>query len=207
MFFVLEGIDGSGKTTQTDRIAEWLAGALGGDALLRTREPGGWDGAGRAREFVLQGGLASGWSEFFFFMLDRCEHVERVIRPALSAGKVVLSDRYTPSTFAYQILGNAEIGRDAAEYLLRLPGVIGLPEPDAVFWLDIDAGAAEARLSARSAVNGFDERGRKFFERVRGGYEKLWSGAKNWIKIDASLCEDDIFDELSSRISGMLGLA
>jgi thymidylate kinase len=117
----------------------------------------------------------------------------------------VLSDRYTPSTFAYQILGNSEIGRDAAEYLLRLPGVIGLPEPDVVFWLDIDAGAAEARLSSRGVVNGFDERGRKFFERVRGGYEKLGSGA-NWIKIDASLCEDDVFDELSSRISGMLGL-
>ncbi|MDR3321116.1 MAG: dTMP kinase [Synergistaceae bacterium] len=206
MFFVLEGIDGSGKTTQTDRVAEWLAGVLGLDAFLRTREPGGWDGGERAREFVLQGGLASRWSEFFFFMLDRCEHVERVIRPALSAGKVVLSDRYTPSTFAYQILGSPEVGGDAAEYLLKLPGVIGLPEPDAVFWLDIDATAAEARLSARGVMNGFDERGRKFFEMVRGGYERLWSGANNWIKIDASRSEDDVFGELASRVSGILGL-
>ncbi|MDR3255026.1 MAG: dTMP kinase [Synergistaceae bacterium] len=206
MFFVLEGIDGSGKTTQADRVERWLKGALGGDAVLRTREPGGWEGAERARQFVLDGGLVSPWSEFFFFMLDRCEHVERVIKPALSAGKIVLSDRYAPSTFAYQIFANPAVPPESADYLERLPEVIGLPAPDAVFLLDVDARTAAARLFSRGAKDGFDGRGGRYFEMVRDGYERVGRRAKNWIKIDASGSEDDVFAGLASRITGLLEL-
>ncbi|MDR1019512.1 MAG: dTMP kinase [Synergistaceae bacterium] len=208
MFFVLEGIDGSGKTTQADRLAEMLARRLGPDNLIRTREPGGWEGSAAAREFVLGGGLASLWGEFFFFMLDRCEHVERVIKPALSQGKTVLSDRYAPSTLAYQIFSDTSIDSAAAEYAARLGEVIGLPTPDAVFFLDVDPGTAASRLASRGVTDSFDGRGREFCESVRTGYEKTkaaWSG--RWVDIDASRDEEAVARDIEAEVSSMLTAA
>jgi dTMP kinase len=207
MFFVVEGIDGSGKTTQTDRLERMLVREFGSGGVVRTREPGGWDGGEAARKFVLEGGLKSPWGEFFFFMLDRCEHVERVIKPAISAGKIVLSDRYTPSTLAYQIFSNPAIDERAARYAARLPDVIGLPVPDAVFLLDIDADTASSRLASRGMKDSFDGRGRGFFESVRAGYEKIMdSSFGRWIKIDASRREDLVFSDIEAEISTVLGI-
>jgi dTMP kinase len=206
MFLVVEGIDGSGKTTQTDRIERMLAEKFGGDVIVRTHEPGGWDGAARAREFVLGGGLTGPWSEFFFFMMDRCEHVERVIRPALSAGKIVVSDRYTPSTLAYQIYGDASISAGAARYAAGISEVIGLPVPDAVFLLDVDVNAAQSRLASRGINDRFDGRGLEFFERVRNGYEKIMeSSSGRWIKVDASREEDAVFADIADEILNLSG--
>jgi dTMP kinase len=205
MFFVVEGIDGSGKTTQTDRLERMLSGKFGDGGVVRTREPGGWDGGEAARKFVLDGGLKSLWGEFFFFMLDRCEHVERVIKPALSAGKIVLSDRYAPSTLAYQVFGNPAIDEAAARYAVRLPDVIGLPVPDAVFFLDIDADTASSRIASRGMKDSFDERGRVFLERVRAGYVKIMDSSPNmWIKIDASREEELVFSDIAVEISRIL---
>ncbi|MDR1944148.1 MAG: dTMP kinase [Synergistaceae bacterium] len=201
MFFVLEGIDGCGKTTQAEKLEKLLAEMFGGGAVLRTREPGGWNGGEKLREFVLDGGLASPWSEFFFFMMDRCEHVERVIKPAISAGKIVVSDRYSPSTLAYQILSNPEIGGGAAGYITRLADAIGLPAPDAIFLLDIGVCEAEFRLASRDKADGFDERGRDFFERVREGYDRLMNASPGmWIKIDASRPEEEVFSDIARHV-------
>ena len=208
MFFVIEGIDGSGKTTQADRLADTLARRLGPDSFIRTREPGGWDGAAAAREFVLGGGLVSLWGEFFFFMLDRCEHVERVIKPALSAGKTVLSDRYVPSTLAYQIFSNQAIDGAAAEYASRLGEVIGLPVPDAVFFLDVDPVTASGRLASRGVMDRFDGRGREYCEGVRAGYKKAkesWPG--RWVDIDASRDPDLVAGDIEAEVSSMLAAA
>jgi dTMP kinase len=205
MFFVLEGIDGSGKTTQTDRLEWMLKSEFGGDKLVRTREPGGWEGGRAAREFVLGGGLTSLWGEFFFFMLDRCEHVERVIRPALSAGKTVLSDRYTPSTLAYQVFSNSAIDSDTAEYASRLGDMIGLPVPDAVFFLDVPPDIASSRLDIRGMNDGFDVRGLEYYGRVSAGYKKTmasWSG--KWVKIDASRDEELVFRDIKAEVLLML---
>jgi dTMP kinase len=205
MFFVLEGIDGCGKTTQAAKLEKLLSEMFGGEAVLRTREPGGWEGGEKLREFVLSGGLASHWSEFFFFMMDRCEHVERVIKPAISAGKIVISDRYSPSTLAYQILSDPEIDGGAAEYITRLADAIGLPAPDVVFLLDVGVAEAESRLASRGGANGFDERGRNFFERVREGYDGLMnSNPGMWIKIDASRSEEEVFTDLARHAVRML---
>lgn len=206
MFIVLEGIDGCGKTTQTARISEYIASIVGSDKVLATREPGGWDGGEAIRELVLRGNLSSMWSEFFLFMMDRCEHVCRVIAPAILCGGVVVCDRYSPSTLAYQILSRPDVGDAAAEYMIGLSDVIGLPKPDRVFFLDISPDEARARLDARGNANSFDVRGREYFERVRAGYERIMkTSSDRWVKIDAASAPDEVFDILTRHVDSLIG--
>lgn len=204
MFFTFEGVDGSGKSTQTMRVGEWLGNLLGEDRVVLTREPGGWEGAAETRAFVLSGGLADRWSEFFFFMMDRCEHVERVIRPSLAGGKIVLSDRYQASTLAYQIFSDPSLSEETVLYLSRLSAVVGLPQPTATFLLDLDVDAARTRLATRGENNAFDERGRAYQARVREGYLRLMACAPPdacWIRIDAAHDPDDVFLEIREHLA------
>lgn len=206
MFIVLEGIDGCGKTTQSVKLAERLAERLGSGRVVRTYEPGDWRGGARIREFLLNTDFASAWSEFFLFMTDRCEHVARVIEPALADGCVVISDRYNPSTVAYQIYGNANLPEDTARKLTELPYLIGLPEPDVVVLLDIDVAEARRRLESRGKGNLFDARGDEFFERVRGGYAAMMAepGKTEWIVVDTSADKDEIAAEIARRLEPIL---
>ncbi|MDR1136761.1 MAG: dTMP kinase [Synergistaceae bacterium] len=198
----MEGIDGSGKTTQTELFAEWLKQDTGFERLSVTREPGGWRSGESVRELILGGNLSGVWSEFFAFMLDRCEHVARVIAPELAKGGCVICDRYMPSTLAYQIFSNPDIPGETAEYMLRLPGVIGLPEPDCVCLLDVTPATARRRLSSRGKTDSFDARGEDFFSRVRNGYDKVMSLSRGvGIKIDASKNKSEVFSDLTARFS------
>ena len=201
MFIVLEGIDGSGKTTQARRLAEWLKGRLGAGNVVLTGEPGGWQGGERLRELILEGGLSTRWGEFFAFMADRCEHAARVISPALENGKCVLCDRYSASTLAYQILSDPDITERTAEYMAGLSGIIGLPEPDCVCLLDIAPDAAAMRLAARGRADSFDSRRGVFFTRVRDGYDRIMRmSPESWMKIDASRDGDSVFGDLTKGL-------
>ncbi|MDR3163962.1 MAG: dTMP kinase [Synergistaceae bacterium] len=206
MFIVLEGIDGSGKTTQAARLGEWLSGLLGRERVLVTKEPGGWLGGDAVRRLALGGGLSSVWGEFFLFMMDRCEHVSGVVMPALEKGMCVICDRYTPSTLAYQVLSNPLIGSEAAEYMTGMSEVIGLPRPDCACLLDIDADTARRRLETRGKLNSFDARGRDYFERVRAAYDALIKRFPDeWIKVDASEDENTVFGGLKRGMERMFG--
>lgn len=204
MLIVFEGIDGSGKSTQAAFAADWLRARFG-ERVLPTREPGGWDGGEALRELILTGSLVAPWSEFFLFMADRCEHVERVLRPALEAGKFVVCDRYSPSTMAYQLFGGG-VGSEVRDYLLGLPDALALPKPDVVFWLDLEVAVAQRRLGMRGDANSFDVRGRDYFERVRAGYEAQMhmqasvAEGGGWIRVDAS----GECDEISAGIASCL---
>jgi dTMP kinase len=114
-FIVLEGIDGSGKTTQCRLLAEWLRGQ--GVPLIATAEPGGTPLGQRVRSLLLDGSDAiSRLAELFLFQASRAQLLEQVIRPALAAGQVVLCDRYTLSTIAYQgIRRRAAPGRSSTK--------------------------------------------------------------------------------------------
>ena len=207
MFIVFEGIDGSGKSTQAKRAADWLESRLDKKVLL-TREPGGWEGGSALRELILGGSLVSSWSEFFLFMADRCEHVERVLRPAIEHGQIVVCDRYTPSTMAYQLFGG-DVERAARGQLLRLADAVGLPRPDAIFWLDLDVDTAQRRLVDRGDRNAFDARDRGYFERVRSGYEeqmRIGASSDGWIRIDASQGREEIFAEIVRHLEGLVTL-
>lgn len=208
MFVVLEGIDGCGKTTQADCIERWLSDTLGTDRVVRTREPGGWEGGEILRDLVLRHSFENSWSEWFLFMLDRCEHVARVINPALRAGKIVVSDRYDPSTLAYQILGNENISCETAEHIIKTSSMIGLPKADVVFLLDIDVKDAQGRLGSRAKKDNFDARGTTYFERVKDGYEKLMKlegGDGSWVRIDAGRSVSDVFDDIKSELRARNG--
>ncbi len=149
MFISFEGIDGSGKSTQARLLAETLR-AEGRDVVL-TREPGGSDGAEAIRRLLVEGGTDR-WSaetEILLFNAARRDHLERTIRPALEAGKTVITDRFADSTRVYQGATRGDLS-ETVEALHKL--MIGI-EPDRTFVIDIPLKTAGKRLLERAAAS------------------------------------------------------
>lgn len=150
MFIVIEGIDGTGKSTQATRLAEWYRGQ-GREVVLDfepTRGPHGM----KLRESFTAGRLAPE-EELALFLADRREHVEQVIAPALAAGKIVILDRYYFSNMAYQ----GAIGFDPTA--IRASNEEFAPLPDVLFILDLDIDTALARIGGRGDdTNEFEKR-------------------------------------------------
>ena len=164
-FITLEGIDGAGKSSHVD----WLAGRLRdrGHDVVVTREPGGTPLGERLRELILREPMDLR-TETLLVFAARQEHVTRVIRPCLEAGKWVLSDRFTDATFAYQgagrQLGAAPVA--ALEHWVQE----GL-QPDVTFYFDVPAEVGQARRRAASAsLDRFEAETEAFHVRVRDGY-------------------------------------
>lgn len=177
MFITLEGIEGSGKTSQVQAIARWLSAA--GYAVLTTREPGGTAIGGQIRSVLLHpqnDALAPG-AELLLYMADRVQHVETVVRPALAAGKVVICDRFFDATMVYQ--GYAR-GLDR-EMIRRLHGLTcGGMAPDLTLLLDLAPEVGLARAWRRIDQDGtateesrFEKETLAFHRRVREGYLDL----------------------------------
>ncbi|BBO78929.1 thymidylate kinase [Desulfosarcina widdelii] len=177
MFITLEGIEGSGKSTQITAIARWLKEA--GYDCLTTREPGGTSIGGQIRSVLLHPAnddMAPG-TELLLYVADRVQHLETVVRPALAAGKVVVCDRYFDATMVYQ--GYAR-GLDK-KTILRLHDLsCGGQTPDLTLLLDLapEEGLARAwrRIAsddAHAAESRFEKEKLAFHERVREGYLDL----------------------------------
>jgi dTMP kinase len=170
MFISFEGIDGSGKSTQARLLAETLKAS--GLDVVQTREPGGSPGAEEIRALVLQGD-PDRWSaetELLLFTAARRDHLERTIRPALAAGKVVICDRFADSTRMYQGLSRGDL-RQAVDALHDL--MIG-QEPDLTVLIDMDPAVGLSRALSR---NGTEERFESFGEalqqKMRAGFLAL----------------------------------
>ncbi|MEH3121737.1 MAG: dTMP kinase [Sphingomonas phyllosphaerae] len=169
-FLSLEGGEGAGKSTQVRALAAAL-GDRGIDTLV-TREPGGSEGAEAIRALLMQGD-ATRWSasaEALLFAAARADHVEKVIRPALDAGRWVICDRYIDSTRAYQgLAGGID---DAAILALHDFGAQGLL-PDRTFLLALPADVGAARAAARdgAAADRFARRDRDFHAAVAAAFE------------------------------------
>ncbi|WP_337845371.1 dTMP kinase [Thermus sp.] len=161
-FLTFEGLDGSGKTTQSQLLFGWLK-AQGIKALL-TREPGG--GIPGVRTLLLSGKL-SPEAEYLLFSADRAEHVRKVIRPALEAGVFVISDRYLDSSLAYQGYG---LGLPLPWLLGVAEGATGGLKPHLTVLLDLPPEEALLRKGVRDGIEGRDL---SFFRRVREGYRAL----------------------------------
>jgi dTMP kinase len=164
VFVTLEGIDRSGKTTQAALLAEAL-----GPETLRLREPGGTDAGERIRELLKDPALELGaGAELLLFNAARAELAERVIAPALAAGRDIVCDRFVDSTVAYQGVAR-ELGVEEVERLNAL--VVGDCMPDVTFLLRVDpelAGGREGEDDDRFEAEGID-----FQRRVAGAYDEL----------------------------------
>jgi len=151
LFIVIEGIDGTGKSTQTKRLAEWLTSQ--GREVVLSREPTDGPWGKKLRESASTGRLAPD-EELEYFLNDRRQHVDEVISPALTAGKVVILDRYYFSTMAYQ----GARGFDPQE--IRRKNEAFAPVPDLLLILDLDVDAALQRIGVRGdTANEFEKRG------------------------------------------------
>ena len=169
-FISFEGIDGSGKSTQARLLADHLRRA-GGEVVL-TREPGGSPGAEEIRALVLEGG-GDRWSpetELLLFTAARRDHLERVIAPALSAGRTVICDRFADSTRIYQGMGRA----DLREKVDALHALMIAREPDLTFLIDMEPERGLARARARGAgEDRFENFGADLQARMRQGFLAL----------------------------------
>lgn len=149
-FIVIDGIDGTGKSTQVRHLAEWFV-AQGRDVVV-SREPTDGPWGRRLRESAASGRLEPA-QELEYFLSDRRQHVDELITPALAAGKVVLLDRYYFSTMAYQ----GARGFDPAE--IRRLNEVFAPPPDLLLILDLEVAAAHQRIGSRGdGTNAFEQR-------------------------------------------------
>ena len=184
-FITFEGGEGAGKSTQLVQLATRLN--LAGIQLVRTREPGGSEGAEAIRNLVLNGD-ADRWSsmtETLLMYAARRDHIERVIRPALARGHWVLCDRFADSTRAYQ---GAAGGTDVGLISALEAHVLGETRPDLTLILDIDpeVGLHRAALRAGNEMR-FESKGLEFHQRLRAGFlEIAASEPDRCVLVDAS---------------------
>jgi len=164
-FLTVEGVDGAGKSTHLQFIADFVA-ARGRHAIV-TREPGGTDLAEHLREAILTQAMAPE-VETLLIYAGRADHVARVIRPALEAGTWVICDRFSDATAAYQVAGKG-VPAQLVDSLAAIahPGLV----PDRTLVFDCPYETAAKRLTASGKkLDRFEREDRAFFERVRGAY-------------------------------------
>jgi len=198
MFITFEGLDGSGKTTQAELLAEAIRGA--GRGVVTTREPGGTELGEHVRALLLGGNGISAWAEAALFAAARAELVERVIEPALALGAVVICDRYLDSSLAYQgVARGLGVERVLA---LNLPA-IHERLPDRTFLLELDAGEAAARMGGNRDRIELEDDG--FREQVAVAYRQLADTFPERIEaVDASRPAAEIAKEIFGRIRDSL---
>jgi dTMP kinase len=173
-FITFEGVDGSGKSTQLAALAAALTGR--GTPVVTTREPGGTPMGEAIRGVVLDHAFVgmSARAELLLYLASRAEHVDRVIRPALERGALVLCDRFTEATLAYQAYGRG-LPLDEVTTMTRFAA--GGLEPDLVVLLDIPAEDGLLRVRERRNPNRLDGETVAFHRRVRDGYLTLAAAA------------------------------
>ena len=182
MFITLEGIDGAGKSTHLAALAQWWR-ARGAEVVL-TREPGGTPLAERLREMVLPAAMDP-LTESLLVFAARREHVLKVIEPALARKAVVLCDRFTDATFAYQGGGR---GFDHPGLAQLAQWVHGQRQPDLTFLFDVPPEVAQARRAAVRQPDRFEAQDEAFFSRVRQAYEqRRLAQPERFAVVDATL--------------------
>lgn len=166
MFVTFEGLDGSGKSTQAELLADDLR--TDGREVVLTREPGGTEVGERVRELLLNGGAMAPWTEAALFAAARAELVAQVIRPALERGADVICDRYIDSSLAYQGIAR-DLGLERV-LELNLPAIGGLL-PDRTFLLLVDPDEAARRTG--TSPDRIEREGEAFRGRVDRAYREL----------------------------------
>jgi dTMP kinase len=197
---VFEGLDGSGTTTQSGLLAEYLEER--GHSVLEVEEPGGTLLGRKVRDLLLEdhGIDIEPLSELFLYEVSRSQLVREKIIPELEGGRVVISDRFAVSSVAYQGYGRG-IPIDVVKELndVALNGV----EPDLTFLLDIDLDE-RAKRSSGQKPDRIEKEAREFYDRVRQGYLKEIRSMESAVLIDGSLTKEEISDLVVSELKEFL---
>lgn len=203
IFISFEGIDGAGKSSHIDTLAERLRSA--GRRVIVTREPGGTPLAEHLRELVLQQAM-DGLTEAMLVFAARRDHLVRLICPALQRGDVVLSDRFTDSSFAYQG-GGQGVPLAVLQQLERwvqddnTASRMGLLQPDMTLWFDLAPAQAAQRLAQARSPDRFEARDEDFFVRVRDAYAaRALAAPGRFVRIDASAERKAVWQSVASAV-------
>jgi dTMP kinase len=201
LFVSLEGIDGSGKSTQGRRLADALRQA--GHAVTLTREPGGSPGAEEIRRLVLEGHVDR-WSpetEILLFTAARRDHLEKTILPALARGEIVISDRFADSTRIFQGITRGDLTNMVDQLHALMIGV----EPDLTLLFDLDPALGLARANARAGTElRFEDMGLGFQEKARAGFLALASRNARFRVIDAAGDAATVADRVQAVLAPLL---
>lgn len=224
---VFEGVEGGGKTTQLQRCSDWLKETSvwleGGNSLkdktplvVTTREPGGTLFGTRVRQLLLAAGdehrdtAPKTRTELLLFAADRAQHVEEFLKPKLAQGAIILCDRYTDSTIAYQGYGRG-IDLKLIEQLNQI--ATGGLESDLTLWLDVDLELGLKRARARGTADRIEQADIEFHRRVQEGFRSLYQqNPRRIVQVDANSSEQQVhssiqkilrqrFNEWSSQLS------
>jgi dTMP kinase len=211
LFLTLEGLDGSGKTTQIKRLAAWMQ-KRGLDPVI-TRQPGGTATGDRIRALLLDSGSTplAPMTEMALMFADRAQAIAEVIEPALAAGRIILCDRFTDSTEAYQG-GGRQLGSERVLDLHRL--VCGNLQPDLTLLLlpSLESSLARARhrnerTTAQTGQdeNRFEQEHAEFFKRVWGKYREIAKREPNRVVlIEGNLGIDEVHEQIVEAVSERL---
>lgn len=187
LFITFEGADGCGKTTQLMLLAKYLKAQ--GREVVVTREPGARGLGEKIREILLNyDGEVSSRAEAFMFLADRAQHIDVIVNPAIKSGKIVLCDRHTDSSVAYQGYGR----RLDIDEIKRLNSIAtNGKKPDMTLIFDIDVETSMARVG--DTKDRMERAGIEFFNRVRNGYLEIAKQEPNRVKVlDASKSIEEI---------------
>ncbi len=187
LFITFEGADGCGKTTQLMLLAKYLKAQ--GREVVVTREPGARGLGEKIREILLNyDGEISSRAEAFMFLADRAQHIDVIVNPAIKSGKIVLCDRHTDSSVAYQGYGR----RLDIDEIKRLNSIAtNGKKPDMTLIFDIDVETSMARVG--DTKDRMESAGIEFFNRVRNGYLEIAKQEPNRVKVlDASKSIEEI---------------
>lgn len=180
LFITLEGIDGSGKSTLCKGLFHRLT-ELGYETVM-TRAPGGTPSGAQIRELILHGKLHDIKTELFLFLADRAEHVTTIIKPALEAGKVVICDRFSDSTVAYQV----ERGLDSLQVQKLCSYATSGLEPDLTLLVDLEPEMAYERIHKARHKDRIENEGLYLMRKIRNSYLELLKQHKRIILINGN---------------------
>lgn len=198
LFITLEGPEGAGKSTNREYLAERLRAA--GINVVLTREPGGTPLAERVRELLLAPSdeAMCADTELLLVFAARAQHLDQVIRPALARGAVVLCDRFTDATYAYQG-GGRGLSQERIGALETF--VQGALRPDFTLVFDLPIEVGMARASARGRLDRFEQEGRTFFDAVRSTYlKRVQAAPKRYRLVDAAQSLENVQRQLDALL-------
>lgn len=203
MMFCFEGVDGSGKTSTMKLVAEILRNK--GFDVLETCEPTKNEFGMKVRNLLFESGDIAKGSEFFLFLADRCEHIEKVINPALEAGKIVLCDRFDASTIAYQDMAHYDYMDKVCEKKWESL-VLSLADIDVSvirrILFDCPADVAFDRLNKREELNKYDKVSIEQLAKIRVDYLKMENAGNFDLCINAEHSQEQNADIIAGYILG-----